>query len=205
MAASLDAFGHDDDDTDAAPADPLTLLRAWLPGLDDTTEPLMTLATIGLDGYPNARTVLTSGFDGERLHFHTSAHSAKVAELAALPRATAVLVWPERARQVVITGDIAPETSAQATAEFPRRSRELQLLEWLNTDELAARPAAERRAVWAAYDQSHPKPLAPPATWVGYTIAPRRVVFWRGDPEGPSNRLMYTRDDEGWALERRAG
>jgi len=201
-----ETFGRDQDDTDVAPADPRTLLRSWLPALDDPNEPLMTLATVGLDGYPNARNVLMSGFDGERLHFHTTAHSRKVAELAALPRATAVLVWPELARQVVITGDVAPETSQEAAAEFPARSRELQLLEWVNTDELAARPISERRAEWAAFDAAHPEtPLAPPATWVGYTITPRRVVFWRGDSEGPSNRLMYTRGDRGWALERKAG
>jgi pyridoxamine 5'-phosphate oxidase len=201
-----DTFGRDQDDTDAAPADPLTLLRDWLPSPDDPVKPLMTLATIGLDGYPDARNVLLSGFDGARLHFHTDAGSRKAAELAATPRATGVLVWPERARQVVVTGDVAPETPEQAAAVYPTRTRALQLLAWVNSDELAARPIAERRAVWAAFDAAHPEePLAPPATWAGYTITPRRIVFWRGDPEGPSNRLMYTRAERGWALARKAG
>ncbi|GAA4155536.1 pyridoxamine 5'-phosphate oxidase [Gryllotalpicola daejeonensis] len=201
-----DTYGHVPDDLDAAPADPRELLKTWLPAVDDPNEPLMTLATVGLDGYPNGRTVLLSGFDGERIHFHTSAHSGKVAELAALPRATAVLVWPELARQVVITGDVAPETSQEASAEFPQRSRALQLLEWVNTDELAARPVAERREKWAEFDSAHPEdPLEPPATWLGYAITPLRVVFWRGDSQGPSNRLVYTWEDHGWSLQRKAG
>ncbi|QKS22227.1 pyridoxamine 5'-phosphate oxidase family protein, partial [Curtobacterium sp. Csp1] len=67
----------------------------------------MTLSTVGLDGYPDARTVLLSRFDGERLHFHTDARSRKAAELAALARAAVTLVWPEVARQLVVVGDVA--------------------------------------------------------------------------------------------------
>lgn len=199
-------FGRDQDEADAAPEDPLALMRSWLPSPADPVKPLMALATAGLDGYPDARNVLLSAFDGKRLHFHTEARSRKAAELAAVPRATAVLVWPEHARQLVVTGDVEAETPAEAAAVYPTRTRALQLLAWLNTDELAARPVAERRAAWAAFDAAHPEqPLEPPETWAGYALTPRRVAFWRGDAEGPSNRLVYTLGDGGWSLERKAG
>jgi hypothetical protein len=47
-----------------------------------------TLATIGLDGAPRARTLVLRGFDpaARTLRLHTDARSAKVAELAAEPR-----------------------------------------------------------------------------------------------------------------------
>lgn len=199
-------FGRDLDDADAAPGDPLGLLGSWLPDPREPVKPLMVLATIGLDGYPDARNVLLSGFDGARLHFHSESRSRKAAELAAVPRATAVLVWPEHARQAVVTGDVEAETAEEAAAVYPTRTRALQLLAWLNTDELAARPLTERRAAWAQFDAAHPEqPLAPPATWVGYAITPRRIAFWRGDPEGPSNRLVYTLAGGAWSLERKAG
>jgi pyridoxamine 5'-phosphate oxidase len=49
-----------------------------------------TLASIGLDGAPQARTVVLRAFDASArsLRFHTDARSAKVAELAAEPRAS---------------------------------------------------------------------------------------------------------------------
>jgi len=49
-----------------------------------------TLASIGLDGAPQARTVVLRGFDpaARSLRIHTDARSAKVAEFAADPRAT---------------------------------------------------------------------------------------------------------------------
>ncbi|WP_220093793.1 pyridoxine/pyridoxamine 5'-phosphate oxidase [Gryllotalpicola protaetiae] len=199
-------FGRDLEDTDASPADPLALLGMWLPDPADPVKPLMTLSTMGLDGYPDARTVLLSAFDGRLLRFHTDARSRKASELAAVPRATMTLVWPDAARQVVVTGDVAPEAPAEAAETYPTRSRALQLLAWLNTDELAARPAAERQAAWARFDAEHAEtPLVPPSTWVGFTLAPRRVVFWRGHAEGPSNRIMYTSGEDGWSIERKAG
>jgi hypothetical protein len=47
-----------------------------------------TLATLGLDGAPEARTVVLRGFDAgiRALRIHTDARSAKVAELLAEPR-----------------------------------------------------------------------------------------------------------------------
>ncbi len=86
----------DEDSDAAAPADPLELAATWLPSTEDGPGPTMTLSTLGIDGYPSARTVLLSRFDGERLHFHTDSRSRKAAELAALPRAAVTLVWPGR-------------------------------------------------------------------------------------------------------------
>ena len=103
------------DDAAAAPADPLELAAAWLPAAEDGPGPTMTLSTLGLDGYPSARTVLLSRFDGERLHFHTDSRSRKAAELAALPRAAVTLVWPEAARQLVVVGD--PDVVRRAGGE----------------------------------------------------------------------------------------
>ena len=79
-------------------SDPLALAATWLPAAGSGRTPTMTLATIGLDGYPSARTVLLSAFDGERLHFHTDTRSRKAAELAAVPRASVTIHWPDAAR-----------------------------------------------------------------------------------------------------------
>ena len=58
-----------------------------------------TLATIGPDGWPEARTVVLRGADpiAGTLTVHTDLHSAKVASLTAMPRA-AFHVWIEKDR-----------------------------------------------------------------------------------------------------------
>jgi hypothetical protein len=80
------------------PAAPATLddTLAWAlalvaRGVADRRHPFHTpaLATIGLDGAPQSRTVVLRGLDpaARRLRLHTDARAGKVAELAAEPRA----------------------------------------------------------------------------------------------------------------------
>ncbi|MDM7887755.1 pyridoxamine 5'-phosphate oxidase family protein [Curtobacterium sp. RHCJP20] len=191
------------DDAAAAPADPLVLAASWLPSAEDGPGPTMTLSTLGLDGYPSARTVLLSRFDGERLHFHTDSRSRKAAELAALPRAAVTLVWPEAARQLVVVGDVAPVTDAEARAAYAARTRYLQVLAWVNDHEAAADTAARRRELWAAFEHERPDTdLEPPSTWAGFALTPVRMLFWRGATDAASNRLAYERQADGsWSQE----
>lgn len=74
-----------------------------------------TLATIGTDGMPQARTVVLRAADktGATVHIHTDLHSAKVAELRADPRA-ALHVWdPSPHLQVRIEAEVAILSGAQ--------------------------------------------------------------------------------------------
>ena len=191
---------------ESAPADPLALAVAWLPTPESGVTPTVTLSTTGLDGYPSARTVLLSRFDGERLHFHTDSRSRKAAELAAAPRAAITVLQPEAARQLVVTGDVTPVSDAEARVAFAARTRYLQVLAWLNDHDLAAEPTAARRERWAAFVAARSDALDPPETWVGYALTPVRMLFWQGDVDGPSTRLAYVRgDDGGWVLERWPG
>ena len=73
--------------------------RLWsllVRGVRDRRAPArhVVLATLGADGWPEARTVVLRGAMPEeaRLEVHTDLHSTKVASLAHLPRAT-VQVW----------------------------------------------------------------------------------------------------------------
>ena len=134
----------------------------------------MPLGTVGADGRPDARTVLLTAFDETGRAFHTSAGSREVAELAALPRASMVVLWPGSTRQLVLRGDVVPDGEASLAAAWSARSDHLRRLARLNTDELAALARAERLRGWGA-------PLAGPGpadSWVGYRLRPREVTFW---------------------------
>jgi pyridoxamine 5'-phosphate oxidase len=199
-----DTFGSDVA-IDEAVEDPLALLRQWLARCDGAATPLMTLSTVDDDGYPDSRHLLLSRCDTDgRISFHTDSRSRKAAELATSPRASVAVVWPRLARQLVVTGDVVIDDEAGQEAAYAQRSRYLQLLAWLNDKATAEVPVAERRAGWAAFDAAHPL-LRPPPTWVGYLLAPRRIIFWRGDPAAASNRLLCERTAAGWTVERRPG
>ncbi|KAE8765582.1 pyridoxamine 5'-phosphate oxidase family protein [Georgenia thermotolerans] len=195
-------FGADVD-PDAVP-DPMTLVRAWVGAPD---RPLvMTLTTVGDDGAPDARHVHLFEVADEEIRFHTDARSRKAAQLRADARVTLAFFWPEPLRQLVVAGVAASVPTATLDADFARISRYLQVLSWVNDDALAARPAGERREVLAAFEAAHPGPLARPEWWIGHSVRPHRVTFWRGDDAGPSNRLEYTRRPDGtWETTRLAG
>lgn len=206
MITASTTFGEDLADPDRVEPDALALLARWLPENEGELRPLMTLSSIGVDGYPAARSVLLSRFDGQCLHFHTDAGSRKAAELAADPRVALTLAWPEVGRQLVVQGDASPVPAEDAAEVYAARSRYLQLLAWANDAGTARLPLAERRARWSALQAAHPEgTLSPPPSWIGYRVTPRRILFWRGDPEGPSNRTEYLRNGTGWTVSRLPG
>ena len=180
--------------------------RSWLPADDDPARPLMTLATLGLDGCPAARTVLLSSVSGTGFRFHTDARSAKAAELAADDRVSLVLAFPDRAQQLVVQGRAVPESAAESLAAFGRRSAYLRHLAWVNDADHARLPGPERRRAWAAAVAETPDgPLDPPTTWVGYEVVPHRYVFWEGDPDAASHRTVFVRDGDGWSVDHQPG
>ena len=202
MSAAVQPFDLHDDGP--PPDDPLVLARQWLPADDDPERPQVTLGTLGVDGYPDARTVLLTAFDQTGFSFHSSASSRKVAELAAAPRASMVVLWPGFTRQLVVRGDVVPDTAESLAVAWAARSDHLRQLAWCNTDELAALGRAERCRRWAAWAAANPAPdLAD--SWVGYRLRPLEVTFWAAGYETASRRLQYTRDGAGWLVQPLAG
>jgi pyridoxamine 5'-phosphate oxidase len=179
------------------PSDPWALARLWLPPDEEPERPRATLATVGQDGYPAARTVLLTAFDPTGFAFHTAAGSRKTVELAALPRAALVLLWPGFDRQLTVRGDVVADSPASVAAAWTSRSDYLRRLAWLNTDELAALPLGERQDRWADF-AAQPPPPGPADSWVGYRLLPREITFWAAHPDTASRRLRYDRGDEGW-------
>jgi pyridoxine/pyridoxamine 5'-phosphate oxidase len=120
-------------------ADPLKQLAAWLDAARSAGEPMpeaMTIATATADGIPAARMVILRGLQ-RGLAFFTDLTSDKGAELAANPRAAAVLHWLRPVhRQVRVAGPVEPVSEEEAN-EYWR-----------------TRPAATRRNAAASYQSS---------------------------------------------------
>jgi pyridoxamine 5'-phosphate oxidase len=184
---------------------------AWPPATDDGNDTgngnavppvLMTLATVGPDGYPRTRNVMVSHTGAGRIWLHTDSRSEKARHLAANPRVSLTVLAADRSRQVTVIGDAVHSDPAEEAQAYADRSRYLQLLARLNDHRLAHQPEAVRHQRWADYAAAHPD-LAddPPATWVGYAVVPREYLFWTADSEGPSQRRRFSRADGRWISE----
>ncbi|WP_051260051.1 pyridoxamine 5'-phosphate oxidase family protein [Corynebacterium sputi] len=158
---------------------------------------LMTLSTVGPDGYPRTRNVMVSSFTGTgtgsgRICFHTDSRSEKASQLEANPRVSATILAPDRSRQITVIGVAVPATDEENATAYSNRSRYLQILAWLNDDFQALLPIDERHRNWDAFGEAHPDLSdCPPSTWAGYAIIPREFLFWQGDVDGPSQRTRF--------------
>ncbi|GGF38306.1 pyridoxamine 5'-phosphate oxidase family protein [Subtercola lobariae] len=173
-------------------------LRQWLPSNDELVRPLIALATLTPEGYPDTRHVLLSEFTDEGFFFHTDARSRKIEELTSSPRASFSIAWPQLGRQLSVVADVEAASAVEAAAVYQRRSYYLQVLAWLNDDAYTALALPERQRIWAEFEAEHPfGTLTPPPTWAGALLRPRRVTFWHGRPDAASQRTEYTLTPDG--------
>jgi pyridoxamine 5'-phosphate oxidase len=164
------------------------------------------LATVGLDGAPDARHVLARGVGPRGIVFHTDYRSAKSRQLDADPRATAVFAWLDLHRQVRVRGTVERLPDDESDAYFATRPRPSQISAWASpqSSPLPDRAALERRvadveAMFAAV-ASVPRPVF----WGGWLLRAARWEFWQGRRDRLHDRLVYQRADDGWSIERLA-
>lgn len=161
----------------------------------------MTVATVGRDGRPAARTVLLKAFDERGFVFFTNFSSRKGRQLAANPQAALLFHWKHLREgvQVKIEGTVEPVSAAEADAYFASRPRGSQVGAWasLQSQPLASRELFDQRVadVEKRYEgQEVPRP----PHWSGFRVVPERIEFWYGAQFRLHERQCYERIDGAW-------
>ncbi|MGV0852020.1 pyridoxamine 5'-phosphate oxidase [Mycolicibacterium phlei] len=201
---SAEKDGSPDLDVDWLGADPATgwvdLLRRWLTDAEQAgvAEPnAMVVGTVDEHGRPMTRTVLCKSVAADGISFYTNYGSAKGAQLAATPYASATFPWYLIGRQVHVRGRVS-KVSAEETADYwSKRPRGSQLGAWASEQSapIASRAAlldklAEVTERFAGHDT-----IPVPPNWGGYLITPEVVEFWQGRENRLHNRIRVTFGD----------
>lgn len=181
------------------PGDPMPTFAAWF---DHAREHAglrypdsMVIATTTADGRPSARVVLLKQLvaDPGYVVFYTNYDSRKGHELAANPRAAAVLHWDGLGRQVRLEGPVVKATDAESDEYFASRPLDSRIGAWasLQSQPLDTRATLLGRVATQAARFGAAVPRPP--HWGGYRLWPDAVELWNEGAFRVHDRARWTR------------
>lgn len=190
------------------PEDPINLFHKWFHetetfgGIDEVNA--MTVATIGLDGFPKSRVVLLKKFNEEGFIFYTNYNSEKGKAIAANPNLCLSFFWPAMERQVIIKGTAEKTPESVSDGYFASRpdGSKLGAIVSNQSSIIPSRSFIEDN-LKKLERKMNDKEIERPVYWGGYLVRPQSVEFWQGRPNRLHDRIRYTlQTDYSWKIER---
>jgi pyridoxamine 5'-phosphate oxidase len=164
----------------------------------------MTLATVDAECSPDARMVLLKGVGSDGFRFFTNYESTKGDQLAANARAALILYWRELDRQVRIRGSVERLSPEESDAYFASRPRDSQIAAAVSPQSRPIeRGELERRYGELAAGLGEAE-VRRPVHWGGYLLRPDAIEFWQGRESRMHDRFVYSRQPDGWGIQRLA-
>ncbi len=163
----------------------------------------MILATADAGGKPSTRVVLLKGYSPEGFLFYSNLGSRKGNDLAANPRAALLFHWPEKERQIRVSGPVSDLDREQVLEYFHSRPRGSQLAAAISKQ---SRPVPSLHQLVEEHHHMRSKlegqevPL--PDDWGGWLLKPEEVEFWQAGADRLHDRILYTPEGAGWKLDR---
>ncbi|MEH6625301.1 MAG: pyridoxamine 5'-phosphate oxidase [Motiliproteus sp.] len=184
-------------------ADPIIQFGSWYQqaaeiDADDATS--MVLATASTDGCPAARIVLLKHYDDAGFCWYSDYRSQKGRELVENPQAEILFYWRALERQVRIWGQVERLSRTDAENYFAMRPRGSQLSAVASEQSsvVSDRAQLEQQVQQLAVRYPQGESIPCPDTWGGYRLIPERFEFWQGRESRLHDRIVYSKQLEGW-------
>lgn len=165
----------------------------------------MHLCTVNKAGRPSGRIVLLKGITENEFQFFTNYNSAKAKAIDENPYVSLTFFWPELERQVRVEGSVHKLAAEISDAYFMSRPHPSQIGAWASPQSSSIKDRAfleeENTKVTMQFEG---KTIPRPPHWGGFGIVPDSIEFWQGRPSRLHDRLLYTKSENGWNIERLA-
>ena len=166
----------------------------------------MNLATVTADGRPSSRVVLLKGVENNQFVFYTNYQSQKGIDLGENPGCALTFFWPDLERQIRIEGIAARVTGITSDNYFKSRPRGSQVGAWASPQSsiIKDRKILEDRVAEIEKKFSGMPTLPRPNQWGGFGVEPFKIEFWQGRSSRLHDRILYTKVDQEWKINRLA-
>jgi pyridoxamine 5'-phosphate oxidase len=190
------------------PEDPINLFNKWFYETEDfggnEEVNAMTVATIGLDGFPKSRVVLLKKFNEEGFIFYTNYNSEKGKAITNNPNVCLSFFWHSMERQVIIKGvaEKTPEIISDNYFDSRPNGSKLGAIVSPQSEVIPSRDFLDEKLKQFETALAG-KEITRPEHWGGFLVRPIEVEFWQGRANRLHDRIRYQlQDDFSWKIDR---